>query len=135
MDLTELIPHRRPVLLLDRVSDVNPGDNLRGFVTIDADAPWYADCFPSYLILESWLQAAAALARWDEGRSDSAVLVGRLRNIRFIRPAFAGETVEHRVDIVKAIAGAAICTGVSTVAGEPILEIGQVVVSVDRGSR
>ncbi|WP_107655969.1 3-hydroxyacyl-ACP dehydratase FabZ family protein [Nocardia suismassiliense] len=131
----DLLPHRWPLLLLDRVSHVRPGENLRGYLRIKPDDPWYADEFPCYLVLESWLQAAGVLARWGGADPDAALLVGRLHDIRLIRPAFAGETVVHRVDIVKAAAGAAICAGVSTVAGEPILEIGQVVVSLRGGAR
>ncbi|MCM6773179.1 hypothetical protein NDR87_03980 [Nocardia sp. CDC159] len=123
------------MLLVDRVADVYPGRRLTGYVTIRPEMPWYDQGFPPYLVLESWLQSAAALACWGDRRPERSVLVGRLREIGFVRPARAGETVEHRVEIVKAAGGAAICSGTSTVAGTPILRIGQVTVSLNGGQR
>ncbi|MBF4999580.1 hypothetical protein IRT45_20760 [Nocardia sp. BSTN01] len=135
MELTSVLPHRWPVLLLDRVADVEPGVSLSGFLTIRADQPWYADHFPPYLVLESWLQAAAVLGRWKVPHHDIPVLVGRVRGVRFLRRAFTEETVHHRVRIVKTAAGLSICSGISTIAESAVLEVDQVTVSFGGGIR
>jgi 3-hydroxyacyl-[acyl-carrier-protein] dehydratase len=135
MDVTRLLPHREPMLLVDQVRDVQPGSHLTGLMTVRADQPWYADGIPPYLVLESWLQSAAALVVLGGGRAGCVTLVGALRSVHFGRAALDGETVEHRVQMVKSVGDTAICAGTGVVGTEPILRVGHatIVVRKDAG--
>jgi 3-hydroxyacyl-[acyl-carrier-protein] dehydratase len=129
MELTGLLPHRPPMLLLDRVDNVEPGRCLTGQLTVRADRPWCADGLPPYLVLESWLQSAAVLVGWGRSEGDPIVLVGGLRDVLLGRTASAGEIVTHRVDMVKSAAGVAMCAGTASAGAQSILRVGQVTIS------
>ena len=124
MDLTRLLPHRPPMLLLDEVREIQPGRRLVGVMTVRADG------LAPYLVLESWLQSAAVLVGLGGRQAGSVPLVGALRGVAFGRAALAGETVEHRVEIVKLVGRTAICTGAATAGTEPIVQVGHATVLV-----
>jgi 3-hydroxyacyl-[acyl-carrier-protein] dehydratase len=134
MDLTTILPHRPPMLLVEDVTDVVPGVRLTGRFDVRHNRPWCAGGLPTYLVLESWLQSAAVLVGWNlpapAGRL--ALLVG-MRDVRLGRAAQRGETVEHHVEIVRSVGNTAICTGVGVVGDEPILRVGQVTVTFAGG--
>lgn len=140
-ELKRMIPHRHPVLMVDRVSEVEPGA-LVAHTAISGREPcyrpdggWAGDgvgpdpyAYPFGLLLESWAQAAVLLVCWDEPNPD--VLTGKLelisgiRNVTVHGPVYPGDVVEHRVDLVRAVADAAILTGRSLVDGRTVLEVG-----------
>ncbi|HKT01673.1 MAG TPA: beta-hydroxyacyl-ACP dehydratase [Rugosimonospora sp.] len=120
-DLSGVLPHRPPMLLLDAVVDVHPGRGLTGVLAV----PPGGGEVPPYLLLESWLQAAAVLLGLDGAGAGRLPLVGAVRDVRFGRAALPGETVAHRVELVRAVHATAICTGSSAVGGQPVLRVGQ----------
>lgn len=137
-DLRRLLPHRSPMLLLDEVAAVEPGVRLIARKTISAGDLWCGPGgFAPYLVLESWLQACAALVCWDDPRPDAGagggVLVAGLRDVWVGRPAFLGQTIEHRVEVVRSMGGSAICTGTGVIADETILTVAQVTIGFKRG--
>lgn len=133
VDPAELLPHRWPMLLLDEVVAVEPGVGLIARRTIAAGDPW---CGPEglapCLVLESWLQACAALLRsGPDGPVD--VLVGGLRGIRVTRALRPGETVEHRVSVVRGFDTSAIFSGTAVVGDETVLTAEQATIATTRG--
>lgn len=135
-DLRRLLPHRSPMLLLDEVAAVEPGVRLTARKTISADDPWCGPAgFAPYLVLESWLQACAALVCWDNPHvgAGGEVLIAGLRDVWVARPAFVGQTIEHRVEMVRSMGGSAICTGTGVIADEIMLTVAQVTIGFKRG--
>jgi 3-hydroxyacyl-[acyl-carrier-protein] dehydratase len=127
VDLSRVLPHRPPMVLVDRVEDVTPGHRLTGLRTVRADQDFYADGLPAYLVLESWLQSAAVLLA---GVAPARVVyVGGLRDVLLGRSVLAGETVEHSVRIVRSVGDLAVCAGSSAVGADPVLRVGQVTVT------
>ena len=65
--IREILPHRYPFLLIDRVLDVTPGERLRALKNVTANAPFFdghfphRPVFPGVLMLESIAQASAIL--------------------------------------------------------------------------
>jgi 3-hydroxyacyl-[acyl-carrier-protein] dehydratase len=129
MDPAELLPHRWPMLLLDEVVAVEPGVRLVARRSVSAGDPWCGPTgFAPYLVLESWLQACAALLRLgSDGAAD--VLVVGLRGIRATRALRPGETVEHRVSVVRGFDTSAIFSGVSVVGDETVLTAEQATIA------
>ncbi|MEU4766693.1 3-hydroxyacyl-ACP dehydratase [Actinosynnema sp. NPDC023794] len=131
--IRRIIPHRFPVLLVDRVSEVDPG---RGIVTLKAVSgrePCYAgsdveDAYPLGLLLESWAQSAVLLTRWDDPNPDvragKVELISGIRDVVVHGDVAPGDVVEHHVRLVREVADAAILDGHSLVAGRKVLEIG-----------
>jgi 3-hydroxyacyl-[acyl-carrier-protein] dehydratase len=137
-DIKRIIPHRYPMLLLDRVSEVEPGRALVAHKAITGGEPCYQSlgddaaasryAYPVGQLLESWAQAAVLLVCWKHPNPD--VLTGRvelisgIRNVALLASVYPGDVLEHRVELVRAVDDAAVLTGSSLVSGRPVLEIG-----------
>jgi 3-hydroxyacyl-[acyl-carrier-protein] dehydratase len=142
-EIKRRIPHRYPVLQVDRVSEVDPGAGLVVHTAItgreacyqrisdDADKERYA--YPMGLLLESWAQAAVLLVCWEHPNPDvltgKVELISGIRNVALLAPVYPGDVVEHRVELVRAVDDAAILTGSSSVAGRTVLEVGTLILA------
>lgn len=104
--IVRVLPHRPPILLLDRVDELVPGERLVASRTISADEPCYrglsclAHAYPVPLVLESFAQAAAVLWSLSDGEpaaGDQLPLLAGLRDCRFSSAAFPGDVLRHVV--------------------------------------
>ncbi|MBB5954057.1 3-hydroxyacyl-[acyl-carrier-protein] dehydratase [Saccharothrix tamanrassetensis] len=127
-----VIPHRYPVLLVDQVSEVEPGRSIVTVKAVSGREPCYADsaeeAYPVGLLLESWAQSAVLLTRWENPNpdvsADKVELITGIRDVVLHGEVFPGDVVEHHVQLVREVADAAILAGHSLVAGRKLLEIG-----------
>lgn len=102
-DIAGILPHRPPLLLVDRVLETEPGVSLRAQKIVTASEPWVAAHFPppgrpvmpGVLILEALAQASALLVHATEPFPPTApmALLG-VDRARFHRPVVPGETLE-----------------------------------------
>ena len=98
--IKDLLPHRYPFLLLDRVVDCVPGQTLRAIKNVTINEPFFAGHFPDkplmpgVLIIEAMAQAAAILGELSgaESHADGRLyyLVG-VDNARFRKPVEPGD--------------------------------------------
>jgi len=137
-EIKRIIPHRFPVLLIDRVGEVEAGKRLTAYKAVtgceacyrelDDDAGPEDYAYPISLVLESWAQAAVLLAGWERPNpdvlADKAELLSMIGKTRLLAPVFPGDVIEHRVRLVRAVDDAAICTGAAFVGDQKILEVG-----------
>ncbi len=132
----QIIPHRPPMLLVDRVASLTPGASAHVLYTAtaglagadpDAGAP-----MPWPLVVESWGQAAALLATWAEPSPDvhtgNVLLFGGARNVRFGAQPLPGVLIDHRVELVADAGGAAVLAGTAWAGDTKILDVGQVTI-------
>lgn len=134
-EITRLIPHRPPMLLLDRVGALVPGERLTATRTIRGDEPWYAGvpaarAYPAVLLVESWCQAAGVLAAHDADPVPGRLLLGSVLGAELGGAVFPGDQVEHRVRLASSTAGAAVLTGQSAVDGRVVLRVRRVAVAL-----
>jgi 3-hydroxyacyl-[acyl-carrier-protein] dehydratase len=143
-DIVKRIPHRYPIMVLDRVIEVNPGENLVGLKAITANEPCYQRAigqpplddyrYPPSLLLESWAQAAVVLATWDEPNPD--VLTGKVelaalaKGVEFEGRVYPGDLVEHRVSLVRQLGPTSIVEGISVVGSSVVLRVGHFVLAM-----
>lgn len=131
--IRNLLPHRHPMVLLDRIDHVEPGVLVVASKAVTAtepcyrhlagDAPPWAYAYPVSLLLESFGQAAAVL--WLHGGATGApaappgegtgrlLVLGALRDCRFDGEVFPGEVLRHEVRLDHSTAGAGFASGVS----------------------
>jgi 3-hydroxymyristoyl/3-hydroxydecanoyl-(acyl carrier protein) dehydratase len=131
-EITRLIPHRPPMLLLDRVDGLVPGERLTATWTVRADEPWSAEesPYPAVLLVESWCQAAGVLTVHGTGRESWLLLLGAVQGAELGGAVFPGETVEHRVRLSRSAADAAVLAGESCVDGRVVLRVRRIVVAM-----
>ncbi|MEU7934862.1 3-hydroxyacyl-ACP dehydratase FabZ family protein [Micromonospora echinofusca] len=125
-EIKRIVPHRPPMLLVDRVTELVPRRRLVGSLTVTGDRP-----LPMSLLLESWGQAALVLIRHDRPMpdvlTDGVPVAGVFEHIRFGRPVLPGETVQHRVTMTRLVADTAFVTGDSVVGDAVVLRVGRLV--------
>src|SRR6266850_3389126 len=108
-EILETIPHRYPMLLIDRVLECEPGKRLLALKSVTINEPFFAGHFPHYpvmpgvLIVEAMAQAAAVLAfKTFDLKSDSRSVyyfVG-IDKARFKKPVMPGDRLILKVQIL-----------------------------------
>jgi 3-hydroxyacyl-[acyl-carrier-protein] dehydratase len=136
--LCSLLPHRHPMLLLDRVTSVDVGRSLIAIKAISACEPCYADvpesspgtayAYPASLLIESFGQGAAVLwllgARSAGQKADGVPMFTAARDCRLESPVYPGDLVCHEVTLDHAVEGAAFATGSSWVGHRQVATFG-----------
>lgn len=130
--IRRIIPHRFPVLLVDRVSEVDPGNSIVTVKAVSGREPCYSgdveDAYPLGLLMESWAQSAVLLTRWENPNpdvlADKVELISGIRDVVVHGDVVPGDVVEHHVRLVREVADVAILAGHSLVAGRKVLEVG-----------
>ena len=99
-EIQELLPHRYPMLLVDRVTEIVLGDSISAYKNITTNEPFFMGHFPGkqvmpgVLIVEAMAQASGILGfkTMDKKPKDGSIyyFVGA-DNLRFKRPAVPGD--------------------------------------------
>lgn len=108
-EIQELIPHRYPMLLVDRVLDFEAGKTLHAIKNVTFNEPVFMGhfpelaIFPGVLILEALAQATGILGfKSSEGRQDGEMyLFASIDNARFKKPVVPGDTMHLHVEFIK----------------------------------
>ena len=127
-EILELLPHRFPFLLVDRVLDFEEGRFLRAVKNVSVNEPFFQGhfpgkpIFPGVLILEAMAQATGILAFRMVGKPNPGELYyfASIDNARFKRPVVPGDQLVLDVEFLKERRGIAKFTGVATVDGEVV---------------
>jgi 3-hydroxyacyl-[acyl-carrier-protein] dehydratase len=117
MEIQEILahlPHRYPMLLIDRVLSVDPGKEIVALKNVTINEPFFAGHFPHHpvmpgvLIVEAMAQAAAILAfRTFNLKSDSGSVyyfVG-IDEARFKKPVLPGDQLILKAQILRNLRG------------------------------
>jgi 3-hydroxyacyl-[acyl-carrier-protein] dehydratase len=108
-EIQALIPHRYPMLLVDRVLDFEAGKTLHAIKNVTFNEPIFMGhfpelaIFPGVLILEALAQATGILGfKSSEGRQDGEMyLFASIDNARFKQPVVPGDTMHLHVEFLK----------------------------------
>jgi 3-hydroxyacyl-[acyl-carrier-protein] dehydratase len=106
--IKEIIPHREPFLLIDRIDAFEPGVSASGELDVRDDMFWVPGHFPDYavmpgvLIVEAMAQVGAiALLSVPENQGRIALFAG-IDKVRFKRQVRPGDTIRMEVVLTKA---------------------------------
>lgn len=99
--ILEILPHRYPFVLVDRVTEIVPSQSIRGHKMVSANEPWCQGHFPGrpimpgVLIIESMAQTAAVVVVETLGPRAEGKLVYFMSvdSARFRRPVVPGDTL------------------------------------------
>lgn len=105
-EILQVLPHRYPFLLVDRILALEPGRRAVGRKCVSANEPFFQGHFPGrpimpgVLILEAMAQVGAcAVLSLPENRGRLALFAGADR-VRWRRPVVPGDCLEIEVEIV-----------------------------------
>lgn len=108
-EIQKLIPHRYPMLLVDRVLDYEVGKSLHAIKNVSINEPIFTGhfpelaIFPGVLILESLAQATGILGfKTTQGLEDKELyLFASVDKARFKKPVVPGDTLHLHVELIK----------------------------------
>ena len=98
--IQEILPHRPPFLLVDRITDGESGVWAKGIKCVTANEPFFTGHFPGFkvmpgvLIIEALAQVGAVAILTAEGNQGKLALFGGIKNARFKQQVRPGDVLE-----------------------------------------
>ncbi|MBU8881087.1 3-hydroxyacyl-ACP dehydratase FabZ [Bacillus sp. FJAT-29790] len=131
LDITqikEIIPHRYPFLLIDKILEVEEGQKAIGIKNVTANEEFFNGHFPDYpvmpgvLIVEALAQVGAvAMLKKEENRGRLAFFTG-IDKCRFKRQVKPGDQLRLEVEMTRVKGPIGKGKGIATVDGELVCE-------------
>ena len=121
--IQQLIPHRYPFLLIDRVVDYEPGGWAKALKCVTVNEPFFQGHFPEYavmpgvLILEALAQTGAIALLSEEENKGRIAFFGGIKNARFKAQVRPGDVLELECRLTKRRGSIGFGEGVATVNG------------------
>jgi UDP-3-O-[3-hydroxymyristoyl] N-acetylglucosamine deacetylase/3-hydroxyacyl-[acyl-carrier-protein] dehydratase len=105
--IAKIMPHRYPMLLIDRIIDLEPGKHVTAIKNVTFNEPFFMGHFPHHpvmpgvLIVEAMAQAGGLmlLNMIDDPQSKVVYFMG-IDNARFRKPVHPGDQLRFDVDMV-----------------------------------
>ena len=104
----ELLPHRFPFLMVDRIIDIDADNSAIGIKNVTINEPYFAGHFPDkpimpgVLLIEGMAQTAGAICILTRGKdSPKVVYFMTIDQAKFRRPVYPGDTVEYHVKKIR----------------------------------
>ena len=129
--IQELLPHRYPFLLVDRVLELEPNKRVRAIKNVSANEPYFQGHFPGkpvmpgVLIIEALAQAGGLLTHLSligDGafKHDSLFFLVKVDNARFSRMVVPGDQLVLDVTLKRTIRNMALFDSVALVDGQQV---------------
>jgi len=128
-DIMKILPHRYPMILIDRITEITEGVGLTAIKNVTINEPYFAGHFPdqpvmpAVLILESMAQAGAFLVlNTVPDPLQKNMLFSAISDSKFRIPIIPGDQVEIKMQLVKIRLGAVKLRGDAYVDGKLVSE-------------
>jgi 3-hydroxyacyl-[acyl-carrier-protein] dehydratase len=119
-----IIPHRDPFMLIDEITQLDPGKHVVALKHLKEDEYWFKGHFPGHpvqpgvLMIEMLAQAGAVcVLSMPENKGKIAFFAG-IEKARFRRMVYPGETLTLEVTLTKFRGPVGFGTAVATVDGQ-----------------
>ena len=105
-EIMELLPHRYPFLLVDRIVEWEPGKRIVGIKNVSINEPFFQGHFPGHpimpgvLIVEAVAQTGGILALKAMGGGKRIAYFAGIDNCKFRRPVVPGDQLRLEVTVL-----------------------------------
>ncbi|MDR3209629.1 MAG: 3-hydroxyacyl-ACP dehydratase FabZ [Oscillospiraceae bacterium] len=105
--IREILPHRYPFLLIDRVEDYEPGKWARALKCVTQNEPFFPGHFPKMsvmpgvLVLEALAQTGAIFLLTEPENRGKIALFGGVKEARFRAPVTPGDVLRLECVLVR----------------------------------
>jgi len=128
-EILKIVPHRYPMLLIDRILEVESGTRIVGLKNVTANEQFFqghfpgAPVMPGVLIVEAMAQCAAVLCLLDiPERDEKLFLFGGVDKARFRRPVVPGDQLIMEITVLQKRATTIRVRGEARVDGKLVAE-------------
>ncbi len=113
VDIQNILPHRYPFLLVDRITELTPGEYIEGFKNVSISEPVFQGHFPDHpiypgvMILEGMAQAGGVLAfksmdgATQEEIQNKVVYFMSIDKAKFRVPVTPGDQLIYKINVMK----------------------------------
>lgn len=113
VDIQNILPHRYPFLLVDRITELVPGEYVEGLKNISISEPVFQGHFPGHpiypgvMIIEGMAQAGGVLAfksmdiDSQEEIENKVVYFMSIDNAKFRAPVTPGDQLVYKISVIK----------------------------------
>lgn len=107
-EIQEILPHRYPFLLVDRIEEIEIGKRIVGIKNVSINEPFFQGHFPGHpimpgvLIIEAMAQVGGVLAFKSSKDADKKLVyfIG-IDRARFRRPVFPGDQIKLELEVLQ----------------------------------
>ena len=138
-EILKLLPHRYPILLVDRVLSVDKGKSIRTLKNVTINEPFFQGHFPGHpimpgvLIIEAMAQVGGMLLLGTiEDPDQKVVYFMSLDNVKFRRPVLPGDQLRCELEMLQNRGRTCRMKGVALVDGNVVAEAEMMARVVDR---
>ena len=113
VDIQNILPHRYPFLLVDRITELTPGEYIEGYKNVSISEPVFQGHFPDHpiypgvMILEGMAQAGGVLAfksmdnASQEEIQNKVVYFMSIDKAKFRVPVTPGDQLIYKINVMK----------------------------------
>ena len=104
--IQEILPHRYPFLLVDRITECEPGKSATGIKCVSANESQFMGHFPQkhvmpgVLIIEALAQTGAVALLAEEKNKGKIAYFGGIKQARFKRQVIPGDVLTLKCEII-----------------------------------
>lgn len=127
-EIRDILPHRYPFLMIDRVEEVVEGKSAKGYKNVTINENYFNGHFPEYpvmpgvLILEALAQMGAiCILSMEDFKGKIGFLVGADK-VRWKKQVMPGDKLNLEIDIVRLRGSIGVGKGKATVDGNLVCE-------------
>ena len=141
-DILEILPHRYPMLLVDRIVEMEEGKRIVGIKNVSINEPFFQGHFPGHpvmpgvLMIEAMAQVGGVMLmgsiKKSGGSQEKVVYFMSLDNVKFRRPVVPGDQIRFELDLIQHKERASRMRGVGYVDGHVVVEAEMMARIVDR---
>lgn len=138
-EIMKVLPHRYPMLLVDRILEIEEGKRIVGLKNVTANEPFFqghfpgAPVMPGVLIIEAMAQCGAVLfLREIADRDRKLFLFGGVDKARFRKPVVPGDQLVLECEVLQKRANTVKIRGTAKVERNLVAEAELLSVMVDR---
>jgi len=126
--IRDVLPHRYPFLLVDRILEMVPEKSARGYKNVTINEEFFEGHFPGHavmpgvLVCEAMAQVGGVLLLSMTGNEGKLAYFGGMDKVRFRKPVVPGDTLVTDVEMIAAKGSIGKIRAVAKVDGEVAAE-------------
>lgn len=127
--IQDLLPHRYPILLVDRILDFEPGKWIKGLKNISISDPVFIGhfpqrpIFPGVLIVEAMAQTGGCLMLHGiESRANKLLYFMAIDKVKFRKPVVPGDQLIMHIEVISSKGRIAKLQGMAYVDNQKVAE-------------